>query len=132
MKKSIVKSLSAFLVLVLILSVLPMAAFAAETEQHDHVDECCQNEVEVCAICDHVYMLTFDSRDVVYDAMYHKSYEVEVQTCALCGYTIRTETGNYQLNKHYVANWVLVSQKDGVSEYEGTCTYCHAELTMTY
>lgn len=35
MKKSIVKSLSVFLALVLILSVLPMAAFAAETE-HTH------------------------------------------------------------------------------------------------
>lgn len=36
MKKSIVKSLSAFLALVLILSVLPMAAFAAEACAHTH------------------------------------------------------------------------------------------------
>lgn len=68
----------------------------------------------------------------MYDAVYHKSYEVQVQTCTLCGHTIRTDTGYSQLNKHYVANWVLVSQKNGVSEYEGTCAYCGAQLTMKY
>ena len=129
MKKSVIKTLSVFLVLVLVLSVLPMAALAAEPEQHVHTDECCQSDIEMRAICNHVFATTLEPRDVSEDDSYHKSYEVEVSMCVLCGYTTRIETGYYTLNKH-TFDWVLARQEDGTVKLKGTCTYCHAEVIL--
>lgn len=131
MKKSIVKALSAFLALVLILSVLPMAAFAAETDQHEHMDQCCQNEVQVYATCKHVYTLTLGTRYEEINQYYHRSYDAEIRTCTLCGYTTYVQKGPDQISAHYVPNWVLVNQDASGSYYRGQCSYCWCELFMT-
>ena len=130
MKKSVIKTLSAFLVLVLVLSVLPMAALAAEPGQHVHTGECCQSDIDTLASCNHVFVTTLESRDVPEDDLCHKSYEVEVDMCVICGYTTRIETGYYTLNKHTVENWAPVTQEDGTIRMKGSCTYCHAELIL--
>ena len=130
MKKSIIKALSAFLVLMLVLSVLPMATLAAESEQYVYTDECSQLDTVTRVGCNHVFVTTLESRDVPEDDLCHKSYEVEVDMCVICGFTTQTETGYYKLVKHTVNNWAPVIQEDGTIRMKGSCTYCHAELIL--
>lgn len=72
MKKSIVKTLSAFLALVLLLSVLPAAVFAAEAETNAHV---------------HNFSTTVTNEYFVYlNSVNHARRTFYSNTCA-CGYS---------------------------------------------
>ena len=132
MKKPIVKIASMLLVLVLLLSALPLTAFAAETDGHIHTDACPQGDHLNAKICKHSFVETFASRDVPYDETYHLSYEVLVHTCLLCGYAEREETGNVRLSAHKVTTWVLISQSNGMNHYRGSCILCNVELSLEY
>lgn len=77
MKKTLIKYLSAFLVLVLIISILPMAAFATE------------NEPETCAICAHPRLTKSQYDPICVDtgATTHTWYKQYVVYCPDCGYS---------------------------------------------
>ena len=106
MKKSIAKSLSVFLALVLILSVLPMAAFAAEFNESEHTDECyfeggvATRAVLICPGGNHVYMATTSVVfvDCVDD---HRVDEVIMYECANCAHSYYEETGRSYHEDHY-------------------------------
>lgn len=83
------KYLAALLALVMLLSILPMAAFAAE-DGHIHDSNCeCQS---VRAVCDHTYKQTSGYSCTKYLAtdsryqFYHKAYNAYIFTCIDCGY----------------------------------------------
>lgn len=86
MKKSTVKLLSACLVLVLLLSVLPMAAFAADTNEHEHID-CCAEESSAWVVCDHMYYVVHTGYYYTSNgASGHTAKYANLLTCSKCGY----------------------------------------------
>lgn len=89
MKKAIRKTLSATLAMLLLLSVLPMATFAAEIEVHEHSTACCAEAgVSPAAFCTHEY-LQAEIVEVYYvamDANYHYYGEALVSSCTRCPY----------------------------------------------
>lgn len=119
MKKSIMKTLSAVLALVLILSALPMTAFAAETV------------APAAAVCTHpLCYTTIGVRCESYgDSEYHKSYEIQYDTCASCGVTIETVLSVTE-EAHLVETWTLSSYNADYLFYEGECMYCNEELLL--
>lgn len=93
MKKTLIKSLSAFLVLVLILSILPIAAFASETEEHEHTGCTCAQPV-VTAVCTHPIKTTYHSyrvKDIT--ASGHVIEDTVCYTCTTCGFSYTELTG---------------------------------------
>lgn len=98
MKKSVMKSLAAFLVLALMVASLPVAVFAEEPE-HCHGEMCCPDcETEVTAVNNcpaggsHAYMSTPSAtyRDC---GEYHLVQESILHTCTKCGYSYHALTG---------------------------------------
>ena len=132
MKKTVVRLLSLLLAIVLSVCALPLMAFATEADTHDHGACCGENEAVALGICKHVFQITISSRSEPYNVTHHKSYETEIKTCSLCGYTIRNDVGSYVLKPHTVQKWVLVSQTETQRVYEGRCIYCGQILRMTY
>lgn len=126
MKNTLIKSLSIFLALVLILTASPIAVFSAESEKHMDTDSCGQYAL----ICEHVYTASEMSISEPYSETHHKTTEYVLETCNRCGITVRNETSSY-LSEHIVETWVLVDQYDNVCEYKGTCKYCGEELSLT-
>lgn len=124
MKKSIVKYLSTFLVLALILSVLPMSAFAAE------------GEVSPCAECHHSYTVTHYRVPVAnsYSTIGHTVNLIDRYNCIKCGYyyTVNngTATDPHAIVKTYVGTMVNI---DGgtVSVYDCECKSCNYKYTLT-
>lgn len=126
MKKSIVKSLSAFLALVLILSVLPMAAFAAEVGEHEHTGSCCEENIAMpaMAICpegEHIYRVTTSSRMVDCGGV-HRVDEVTLYKCAKCNHSYVTPTGaSYYAAHRYTKTQVGVDPDSGLKIYLYAC-----------
>ena len=113
MKKTVVRLVSLLLAIVLSVCALPLMAFATEADTHDHGACCGENEAAALGICKHLFFTTLSSRSVPYNAKYHKSYEIEINTCSLCGYTTQRDTGNWWLGEHD-------------SGLNGRCKYCGA------
>ena len=111
MKKTVVRLVSLLLAIVLSVCALPLMAFATEADTHDHGACCGENEAVALGICKHLFFTTFSSRSVPYNTTHHKSYEIEINTCSLCGYTTRKDTGYWWLSEH---KWGL----------NGQCAYC--------
>ena len=124
MKKSIVKSLSAFFALVLIFSVLPMSVFAAE------------GEVSPCAECSHSYTVTHYRVPVAssYSTSGHTVNLIDRYTCIKCGYYYTVNTGTatdpHSIVKTFVGTMVNI---DGgtVSVYDCKCRSCNYKYTIT-
>lgn len=126
MKKSARRLFSAFLALVLILSVMPLAAFASVAE--DHPDGCCQGSAYAIFPCNHIYQ-TYDSTTYVYyDNDYHLTTTRITQTCTLCGY-FQTISEDVARHGHTVNVWTLIPNT--TNEYEGKCEYCDGVVTRT-
>ncbi len=114
MKKIIVKTLSAFLALVLLLSVLPAAVFAAEAETNAHVhsfSNSTRTEYIYCSSACHV-------RRVHY-----------IKTCA-CGYTRETpidyeESAHMKMGEGKYAGSYLDGNGDTRELYSYDCKLCH-------
>ena len=111
MKKTVVRLVSLLLVIVLSVCALPLMAFATEADTRDHGAGCGENEAVALGICKHLFHMTLSSRSEPYSSTHHKSYEVELYTCSLCGYTTQRDTGNWWFSAH---NWGPTGQ----------CTYC--------
>lgn len=109
MRKNIVKYFSAFLALALILSVLPMAAFASETSECTDAVCSCGDATAYAVICTHNYYIADNYVDVPYDATHHAIHHYEIYTCSLCGETKTVYVG-YTLSEH---TW-----------QKGVCVYC--------
>ena len=107
MKKTVVRLVSLLLAIVLSVCALPLMAFATEADTHDHGACCGENEAVALGICKHLFFTTLSSRSVPYNAKYHKSYEIEIKTCSLCGYTTQRDTGNWWFGAH---DWDLYDQ----------------------
>lgn len=90
MKKSVIKTLSVFLALALVLPIVSMAVFADGTD----------DGVAPCKSCTHVYRTTFDTRYDQYSDEYHLCVELEENVCSLCGFTTYIETGSTWLGTH--------------------------------
>lgn len=135
MKKSFTKSMAAFLALVLILAVLPMAAFAAEVDEHEHTGSCCEENIAVpaMAICpegEHVYITTTSNR-LVDCGDNHRVEEVSLYTCANCTHSYSTPTGDYYYAGHqYSLASVSVDQNTGRKIYLYKCA-CGNAYTET-
>ena len=124
MKKSARRLFSAFLALVLILSVMPLAAFASEAE--DHPDGCCQGSAYAIFPCNHIYQ-TYDSTTYTpYNNDYHLARTSITQTCTLCGY-FKTISEDVAYGDHTVEIWTLLDED--LKEYGGTCKYCGDYVT---
>lgn len=86
MKKSTVKFMSACLVFVLLLSVLPMAAFAAETNEPEHID-CCAEESSPWVVCNHTYYIVHTGYYYTSNgASGHVAKYANLLSCSDCGY----------------------------------------------
>ena len=124
MKKSIVKTLSAFLALVLILSMLPMAAFAAVAAENVHTNGCCQDNARAIGICNHplFYVISTYYYFEPYSNEFHKSIETTERVCAACGLQDDIVTTN--LVAHTVEDWALIGQTGDQIVEEGVCIDC--------
>lgn len=130
MKKSFTKYLSAFLALVLILSALPMAAFAAESDGHEHTDSCCADTsaaMPAAAICkdgEHIY-------STYYSALYvdcggvHRVDEIIQYDCVLCAHSYYEYTGYTHYEEHSDVRLEQVGLDGGVPLYKYECSDCH-------
>lgn len=127
MKKSFVKSLSAFLALVLILSALPMAAFAAEVDEHEHTDSCCSNDTAVMpamAPCEddaHVYAprTTYKYTDC---GGVHRVDETILIACIYCArFTSQTAGDSYYADHSYTKTAVGTDPDSNLPVYKYTC-----------
>lgn len=126
MKKSARRLFSAFLAFVLILSVMPLAAFASEAE--DHPDGCCQGSVYAIAPCNHIYQ-TYDSTTYeYYDNDYHLTTTRITQTCTLCGFS-QTVSEDVAKHDHTPDTLTLIPGSNNL--YEGECMYCHTVIIIT-
>lgn len=130
------KLLSVLLALVMILSVLPMAAFAEEAE-HTHDENC--GCAATLAICMHKYV-TFYSQTHSYDnitATSHDKHYVNKYTCDQCGSILTTvastetedhyferrlqvDSGSFEGDSYVVHQWVCVC---GRSKYRTYWSY---------
>ena len=118
MKKFIVKSLSAFLALVLILSALPMAVFAAEAD------------ASPCATCTHNYDVT-EIHTPVPTSFTDAGHTVNVKDyyeCTKCDYhyTVNrgTKTEAHNCIKKFA--YTMVNIDGGIVDvYEYRCTRCN-------
>lgn len=117
MKKSVRTFVAAWLVLVLLLSGLPMAALASGAEAHDHDDCDCVAPAAVGG-CTHPVMETSPGKSIKdYDANYHLVIEGIRYTCPTCGFSYVKSTGDSYLQAH---NYVTNSQ-GGIS---AACLVC--------
>lgn len=122
MKKSIVKALSTFLVLVMVLSAPPMAVFAAEFNEQEYAD--LNNSVGGILICPegkHVYMTT-TSVVLVDCGDYHRVDEVTLYECANCAHSYYEATGwSYDENHYYIRTPAGIDPISGVNIYYYIC-----------
>lgn len=121
MKKSIVKPLSAFLAFVLILSMLPMAAFAAE-------------DIAPCAECSHNFNVTHKSIPVAtsYTELGHTVTLVDEYKCSVCGYTFTVNTGTSTVRHVLVKEYFGTTGNengDMIDVYVYKCTGCNYQTT---
>lgn len=125
MKKSIVKALSAFLALVLILSVLPMAAFAAETDAHEHSALCSCEEsgiMPASIICPDGNHLYRDGGVAIYSsATEDGKHHVEIlDACVVCLYR-RSETPLASYDEDHSYTKTQIGEDNGVAVYRYSC-----------
>lgn len=127
MKKSLVKSLSVFLALVLILSALPMSAFAAKVEVHEHSTSCCSEEdgiMPAMAPCEdgaHVYYLS-ETRQYTDCGGVHRVDVLNVYTCSVCARFYIENTGISFYEAHsYTKVQVGTDPDSGLAVYSYSC-----------
>lgn len=92
MKKIMSRTTSLLLVLVLMLSVLPVAAFAAEAEE----------EVAPAAACTHPRFQTYIESDCVNCGANHRNDVRTTYVCPTCGYSYTTTKSTY--NSHTIVD----------------------------
>ena len=114
MKKTVVRLVSLLLAIVLSVCALPLMAFATEADTHDHGVCCGENEVVALGICKHLFHMTLSSRSEPSDKTHHKTYEVELYTCSLCGYTTEKDTGSWWMEPHTLIPYNQIQK----------CLYC--------
>ena len=115
MKKSIIKSLSVALALMLILASLPMAAFASNDRATTYALGFCQNG-------DHIYANVYDSVEYVDCGDYHRIDNIVVYECTACMYTYSENTGISHTEIH-THNRVAVGTNPATQEtvYKDIC-----------
>ena len=118
MKKNVRKLLSLALALVMLLSILPMAVFAAEEEE----------EVEPAAACMHSYDETVVYRYVALDGSHHRQVKYSEYVCLLCGYKYQgAQTIVSQAAHTFTYKLIGITTNDDTSTiytYEKKCTVC--------
>lgn len=123
MKKSIVKSFAAFLVLTLIITSLPVAVFA-ESADHNYSETCCPNcktAASPAAICKHIYMTTPSCRYVDCFEV-HRVDETTLYSCTKCGYSYHESTGVSHYEAHtYVKTSLGIDPATGLFKNKYTC-----------
>lgn len=127
MKKSIVKTLSAFLVMVMVLSTLSVAAFAAEFNEHEHTGTCCSDggvavlAVSTCPGGEHVYRATMSAVFVDCGGV-HRVDEATLYECASCAHSYYETTGRYYYEAHnYTQTLVGFDSDSGLNVYYYEC-----------
>lgn len=125
MKKTIVKTLSAFLALVLLLSVLPAAVFAAEADEHAHTGTCCPDSgAAMLGVtgCQHVYTCTFSTRRVNCGSD-HRVEEFVHYQCTKCHYSYDGPVENSYSENHTYNIKVLIryDPKTNLPVYQNMC-----------
>ena len=117
MKKNVRKLLPLALALVMLLSILPVAVFAAEEE-----------EVEPAAVCKHSYDETILYRYIAIDGVYHRQEKYSEYVCLLCGYTYQVSHGMVSHTAHTFSYKLIgVTTNDDTTTiytYEKKCTVC--------
>ena len=83
MKKSVVKILSTILVLIMMLSVLPMSAFASEVNVPENNSD--EETATTFAVCSHIFYVKDKYDTIPCSATQHRLYHYEIYTCSLCG-----------------------------------------------
>ena len=122
MKNPITKILSVSLALVLVLSLLPMAAFAAEVNECKHGNLCCatSNSASIAAIgCNHLYLMHYEDT-YVNKGSNHLVITTEVYECTRCSDTYSQDGYSYYQEHSYDED-VLV----GVDPTTGNKLYAH-------
>lgn len=110
MKKSVKKTLSAVLALVLILSALPMAAFAAEEVGVAPASIICKDG-------EHIYRNTYCE----YTNCGTNHHVVATDTCVICGSIYRHEYDE----DHLINEKLIATDPDnGFEIYRCTCDFC--------
>lgn len=124
MKKSVMKSLAAFLVLALMVASLPVAVFAEEPE-HCHDEMCCPDseaEVTAAAICNHVYSMATPSARWVITETAHRYEEITLYTCSKCGHSYEKVTSAGDTVAHsYTKTLIDYDLSTGAKIYKYTC-----------
>lgn len=107
MKRSISKFLCAALSLVMLLSCLPLTAFAAAGDEHVHSDACCAaigGDASVTALCpggNHVFNTTMEEEIIYVDKTYHRVTLVKMYRCVLCPYSyVEKQMDSSELVEH--------------------------------
>lgn len=129
MFKSTKKPLSMLLALMLILSVLPMAAFAAEEHVHDETCGCAPVlEVAAVSTCTHPsYERTGSmARYEAYSSTQHVYYSVSIRECNICGDTFYHDE-SWFLQDHDRANGIIyvgeeMNEEEVLYVYKCRCT----------
>ena len=117
MKKNLRKLLSLALALMMLLSILPMAVFAAEKE----------DEVEPANMCNHSYDVTVTYSYTYVNASKHNKTTHYEYVCLLCGYkkpstdVVVSEPHTYR----YILIGITTNDDTGtIYTYEVRCTSC--------
>lgn len=113
MKKSAKKKLSLLLAIVLLISMMPFAAFAAE-----------DNGIAPCVICQHEYTYIYYDYTYTTNGSYtHKVTQYKYTACSNCDYVSLPLTSSFN-ESHARTNGVLVGHINGKYKYQFTCNYC--------
>ncbi len=127
MQKSFTKYLSAILALVLILSVLPMAAFAAEQDGHVHEGECLSAYTPAAAglICpDGRHLLAYTTKNVYTDcgSTVHRVDVYNYIVCGNCSYSVTGDLISSTYEAHtYTKTQVGTDPDSGLPIYLYAC-----------
>lgn len=127
MKKSIVKYLSALLALVLVLSALPMAALAAEADEHEHSASCCSDATGIMpamAACEdgqHVFYLSETTQYTDCGGV-HRVDARYLYTCGVCAYFYTSDVINSYYAAHSYSKTAVGTDPDsGLTIYYYVC-----------
>lgn len=127
------KILSVILVVIFVLSIGLVPAFAAETN-HNHTDECSPQSIEprVPPFCDmHVYEVTLGGASTEYadtgDGYHHTVTVIDLYTCTFCGFVKKDVSDVFEAPHeiysgitdpvHYMGGYDIVISYDA-------CEYC--------
>lgn len=127
MKRMRKKPLPVMLVVLLLMPALFLSAYAQE-QNYDHFkpfDVAVLNPLR----CQHAFTTTIDSEYRYISETYHGCYEVEIQSCMKCGFTIKEDVCLLHTEKHELGVIEGYEEDDnGEFIYFGICKDCNARV----